>query len=136
MRIRRYKKHNLESQMNVVPYIDVMLVLLIIFMVTAPMFVPGVINLPSVSKSTHVVTKPIQIIIKENGLYQVSFDNMMNNFSNLDMLVSYIKNTLSGKSDTSVVISANKDIKYDIVISVVDRLYMANIKKVALVVKR
>mgnify|MGYP003402239672 FL=1 len=60
---RRIRKNNLQSQMNVVPYIDVMLVLLVIFMVTAPMFTPGVINLPSVGKSSQVDTKPFEINI-------------------------------------------------------------------------
>ena len=60
------------SQMNVVPYIDVMLVLLVIFMVTTPMFSPGVVNLPSVGKAAQVESEPVQVLIDAQGNYSVS----------------------------------------------------------------
>jgi biopolymer transport protein TolR len=133
----RYKKYrrNLESQMNVVPYIDVMLVLLIIFMVTAPMFVPGVINLPSVGKASHINNQPLQIIVKSDDNYQISYNNIENNFVNIISLVSYAQSMIQKNPDLAIVISADKNIAYDKVINVVNKLYMANIKKVALVVK-
>ena len=53
---RRIRRNKLQSQMNVVPYIDVMLVLLVIFMITAPMFTPRVINLPSVGKAHRLLS--------------------------------------------------------------------------------
>ena len=60
------------SQINVVPYIDVMLVLLVIFMVTTPMFSPGVVNLPSVGKAAQVEREPIQVVIDATGQLSVS----------------------------------------------------------------
>ena len=65
MAIRR--RPRLVSQINVVPYIDVMLVLLVIFMVTAPMITPGVINLPSVGNVTNPPAEPVEVQIAANG---------------------------------------------------------------------
>ena len=55
------------AQINVVPMIDVMLVLLVIFMVTAPFINPGQVDLPSVSKTAQTPSQPLEIIIKESG---------------------------------------------------------------------
>ena len=52
------------NEINVVPYIDVMLVLLVIFMVTAPMIQPGSVDLPSVGKSSLPPAAPLEVIIK------------------------------------------------------------------------
>ena len=130
---RRIRKSALINQMNVVPYIDVMLVLLIIFMVTAPMFVPGVINLPSVGKAAQVTQQPIEINITKGGNYSITQNNKTTPIASLDGLVNQVRSLAS--SDTPVVISADKDIEYNNVINVVDKLYAAGIKKVALVVK-
>src|SRR5918911_1244862 len=62
---RRDRK--LMNQINVVPYIDVMLVLLIIFMVTAPMITPGQVELPSVGKTQDTPSQPLEVQIKANG---------------------------------------------------------------------
>lgn len=120
--------------MNVVPYIDVMLVLLVIFMVTAPMFTPGVINLPSVGKSSQVDTKPIEINIDKDGSYSLTQNSKNISFTSVDELVQ--KTVTSASEETPVVISADKTIEYDKVIGIVDKLYSAGIKKVALVVKQ
>ncbi len=131
---RRARRDTLHNQMNVVPYIDVMLVLLVIFMVTAPMFTPGVINLPSVGKAAQVTTKPLEINIDSAGNYTLTQDNKSTSIATLDNLVSQAV-TMS-TPDTPVVIAADKTVQYDKVIAVVDRLYSAGIKKVALVVKQ
>ncbi len=131
---RRARRDTLHNQMNVVPYIDVMLVLLVIFMVTAPMFTPGVINLPSVGKAAQVTTKPLEINIDSAGNYTLTQDNKSTSIATLDSLVSQAV-TMS-TPDTPVVIAADKTVQYDKVIAVVDRLYSAGIKKVALVVKQ
>ena len=134
--MKRYKKRNknIINQMNVVPYIDVMLVLLVIFMVTAPMFVPGVINLPSVGKAARVSVSPIEINIDKNQNFTITQNNKTTSSSGLDDVVIRIKAMLNNP-DTPVVISADKEIRYNDVINVVDRLYASGIKKVALVVK-
>ncbi len=134
--MKRFKRHNktIINQMNVVPYIDVMLVLLVIFMITAPMFVPGVINLPSVGKASHVVNQPIQINIDKNGAYSLTQNNHTINLDNPDAVVRMVNNFKD--PNLSIVISADKDIKYNTVITLIDKLYSNGIKKVALVVKQ
>jgi biopolymer transport protein TolR len=131
---RRTRNNKLNSQMNVVPYIDVMLVLLIIFMVTAPMFTPGVINLPSVGKASQVTQQPVEINIAANGNYTLSQNNTARQVATLGELVA--KTVALATGDTPVVIAADKQVQYDKVIAVVDKLYSAGIKKVALVVKQ
>ncbi len=130
---RKRKVSSLKSEMNVVPYIDVMLVLLIIFMVTAPMFVPAVINLPSVGKASQITSEPIEISITKDGKYSVAQKNQTFQINNISDLVGKVQSLIKG--DTPIVISADKETKYDGVISVVDKLHAAGIKKVALVVK-
>lgn len=120
--------------MNVVPYIDVMLVLLIIFMVTAPMFTPTVINLPSVGRASPIDIKPIEISITKDGKYAVTQNNQAFPIGDITTLVAKVQDLLKDNR-TPVVISADKDAKYDSVIGVVNKLYASGIKKVALVVK-
>ena len=62
------------NEINMVPFIDVMLVLLIIFMVTAPLITPSVINLPSVDKANKQPDKPIEIVIKSDDEVQIKKD--------------------------------------------------------------
>ena len=130
---RRTRHNNLINHMNVVPYIDVMLVLLIIFMVTAPMFVPGVINLPSVGKAAQVTVQPIEINIDKLGRYSIVQNHKTTAITGIDNLITTAKQLATGA--TPIVISADKDIKYDSVINVVDKLYATGVKKIALVVK-
>ena len=131
---RRPRRDTLHNQMNVVPYIDVMLVLLVIFMVTAPMFTPGVINLPTVGKSAQVTSQPLEINIDADGSYTITQNTKSTPVSNLDDLIS--KTVTLANDDTAVVIAADKTVQYDKVINVVDRLYSSGVKKVALVVKQ
>jgi biopolymer transport protein TolR len=60
----------LKNEINVVPYIDVMLVLLVIFMVTAPLITPGVVELPSVGQAASVPLTPLEIQVKQDGSVQ------------------------------------------------------------------
>ncbi|AUR51519.1 ExbD/TolR family protein [Aquella oligotrophica] len=131
---RRIRRDSLHNQMNVVPYIDVMLVLLVIFMVTAPMFTPGVINLPSVGKAAQVTKQPLEININADGSYTMTQDGKTTPVGALNDLIT--KAMSLAKDDTPVVIAADKTVQYDKVISVVDKLYSSGIKKVALVVKQ
>lgn len=137
MKRHKNRNHGLINQMNVVPYIDVMLVLLVIFMITAPMFTPGVINLPKVGKASQITNPPIQISIFKDGKYAISQNKSSSNVSDLNSLINKTKELMDpGMIDTPVVISADKDVHYDNVIQVVDKLYATGIKKVALVVKQ
>lgn len=130
-------KRRAMAQMNVVPYIDVMLVLLVIFMVAAPMMQPGVVNLPQVGKAETAPASPLEITITANGEYSLrdpegkSTDKQLE----LDELVSRIKGKLASHNDRPVVISADKSVRYEKVLQVMDRLQREQIARVGLLVK-
>ncbi len=120
--------------MNVVPYIDVMLVLLVIFMVTAPMFTPGVIDVPSVSRARNVDARPVEVVIEDSAHIIVKTADKSINAGSAEELVDIVKGL--GSPDQAFAISANKDLKYSEVIHVADLLHKAGIKRVALTVKQ
>lgn len=125
------------NEINVVPYIDVMLVLLVIFMVTAPMMNPGQIDLPSVGKSLTPPVSPLEVIIKKDttlALRDHSKGEMESPVSR-DELASVIKRKITKNPEQSVVISADKKVRYEEVIDVMDMLQQQHIKKIGLLTK-
>jgi biopolymer transport protein TolR len=134
-----YKRRHprLMNQINVVPYIDVMLVLLVIFMVTAPLMNPGVIDLPSIGKASAPPALPIEISIRASGaLSFVDRDvSAAERPVNKDELIKLIKNKQAKKPNQPVVISADKDVRYEAVMQVMDLLKQNQVKKVGLLVK-
>lgn len=137
MSYTRRTSHRPLSQINVVPYIDVMLVLLVIFMVTAPMMNPGQIDLPSVGKSLAPPVAPLEVMIKKDSTL-VLRDHAQGGVEkpvSRDELAGLIKQKLAGNPEQSVVISADKKIRYEEVINVMDMLQQQNVKKVGLLTK-
>ena len=125
------------SQINVVPYIDVMLVLLVIFMITAPLMNPGQIDLPSVGKSLAPPVAPLVVVIKKNttlALRDLSKNDREEEVSRAE-LIELLKQKQAQNADQSVVISADKDVRYEEVINVMDVLKQQQIKKVGLLVQ-
>src|SRR6478735_3847810 len=121
----RRKGHRLMSQINVVPYIDVMLVLLVIFMVTAPLITTTVIDLPSVSRSNAPPAVPIEIIIKtkDNILVRDRERNQPEKRVSQDELIKLLKSRQKDKNvDVPVVIAADKTVAYGDVVDVMDLL--------------
>lgn len=120
----RLRKRRVMNQINVVPYIDVTLVLLVIFMVTAPMTNPGVVELPKVGNDMlKPTTAPQVITIQANG--QMSLADKV--YSN-DQLLVQIKQRMQQHPDSSFVISADKSISYEKVISVLELLKKSGAK--------
>ena len=124
------KKRRLMNQINVVPYIDVMLVLLVIFMVTAPMTNPGVVDLPKVGQSLKQQVAPIVISIKKDASTEIKGKKYKK-----DALLAYVKKSLDKNPEQSVVIAADKKVQYQEVISVMDLLKQNAINKVGLLLK-
>ena len=125
------------SQINVVPYIDVMLVLLVIFMITAPLMNPGQIDLPSVGKSLAPPVAPLVVVIKKNttlALRDLSKNDREEEVSRAE-LIELLKQKQAQNADQSVVISADKNVRYEEVINVMDVLKQQQIKKVGLLVQ-
>jgi len=125
------------SQINVVPYIDVMLVLLVIFMVTAPLITTTVIDLPSVSRNSAPPAAPIEILIKDKNLiYMRDRERGQSERKvSLDDLVKHLRAKQKEKPDQPVVISASKELPYGEVVEVMDLLQRNQIKKVGLLAK-
>ncbi|AVL70077.1 MULTISPECIES: protein TolR [Oligella] len=134
---RRQRGSRRKNEINVVPYIDVMLVLLVIFMVTAPMITPGVVNLPSVGQATEVPATPIEIQIAEDGAYSIRLRNAGANFQDIpkEALLDEVKMLLQ-QPDTPVVIAADGKIAYEEVMQVMDTLRANGVTRLALMVNQ
>ena len=135
MSLRRPRK--LMNQINVVPYIDVMLVLLIIFMITAPLVNPGQIELPSVGQSLKPPMAPLEISIKAKGglLLRDLSGNGKAEKVETDELVQAVKEKQANNPEQSVVINADKNVRYEEVLKVMDILQQNNVKKIGLLAK-
>ncbi len=128
------RSRRLKNDINVVPYIDVMLVLLVIFMVTAPMITPGLIELPSVGSAAEITTKPVEVEISEDGSIALRVRDNGANFEkiNAQNLVSEVKARIS--PETPVVIAADGRVPYDTVMKVMDQLRSNGVTRLGLLV--
>ena len=123
------------NEINMVPFIDVMLVLLIIFMVTAPMLTPSSVNVPSVGKGTKVPKTRADVIVEKDGSVRFKADGNERTVP-LQNLGATAKNWLKGQpEDTPVLISADKNVSYDSVMKAMSALQGAGVSRVALAVK-
>ncbi len=127
------------SEINMVPFIDVMLVLLIIFMVTAPLITPSMIALPKVAKAAGQPASPVQIMIGKDEAIQIKLktDSKPSSVSAVaaDIVKLEPKVKASAADATPVVISADKSIKYETVVKVMDNLQKAGVSRVGLSVQ-
>ena len=125
------------NEINVVPYIDVMLVLLVIFMVTAPLMNPGQIDLPSVAKSLAPPLAPLEVIIKKDTTLALRdhANGGMESSVSRDELIAILKARQEKQAEQAVVISADKNVRYEEVIKVMDLLQQQHIQKVGLLTK-
>jgi biopolymer transport protein TolR len=124
------------NAINVVPYIDVMLVLLIIFMITAPLINPGQIDLPSVGQELGASNAPLEVQIKVDGIIIVNDreTGMMREVNRAE-LVRFIKDKLAMVPGQPVVIAADKAVKYEQVMNVMDILQQNQVKRIGLLAK-
>jgi biopolymer transport protein TolR len=123
------------SEINMVPFIDVMLVLLIIFMVTAPLITTGVVDLPSVGKAKQRPEHVIEVVVASDESVKLLLDGKDLDGANLRNLAARVKQAQAGDATTPVVISADKGIKYESVVKVMDTLQRAGVQRVGLSVK-
>jgi biopolymer transport protein TolR len=127
--VSRSRKRRMMNQINVVPYIDVTLVLLVIFMVTAPMTNPGVVDLPKVGQALKQTGAPIVVTIKKDGMTEIDGKTLPR-----DQLLYEVKNLLKAK-ERPVVVAADEKTQYGKVIEVMDLLKQAKVDKVGLLFK-
>ena len=134
-----HKKRGPVHEINVVPYVDVMLVLLVIFMVTAPLVTPAVIDLPMVDKASAPRLVPLEVFVKsDQGIVVRQRDargGVVNEQSlSRAQLPGFIK-SLKNRGDLSVVIGGDKNARYESVLHVMDELRKQGVQKVGLQVK-
>jgi len=133
-RMQRGNGRRLKNEINVVPYIDVMLVLLVIFMVTAPMITPGLIELPSVGRASDVPVEPVEVQIQQDGSLQLRTRKPGEDFRTIanEALVDEVKSRIT--ADTPVVIAADGKVPYEKVMAVMDQLRSNGVTRLGLLV--
>ncbi|NWG30536.1 MAG: ExbD/TolR family protein [Rhodocyclaceae bacterium] len=132
------RPRRLKHEINVVPYIDVMLVLLIIFMVTAPMIQPAAIELPSVGKASAPPVEPLEIIVKADGAIEMrdrALGGATVSVGRME-LAERIKAAQAKHPDQPVLIAGDKNAKYEAVLGVMDELQRAQVVKIGLLVQQ
>ena len=127
-------------EINVVPYIDVMLVLLVIFMVTAPLITPGVIDLPSVGKAGQPKVVPLEIMVKDDAKLIVRERDRAGAIVSeqpvsRSELSRIIKARQAKNPELSVLIAGDKNVRYEAVLNVMDELRKQSVTRVGLQVK-
>ena len=132
------RPRRLVNQINIVPYVDVMLVLLVIFMVTAPLVNPGVIDLPSIGKSSQPPPAPLEVVIRaDQTLMLRERDRGRSDERPVSMtqLIAIVRERQRANPDVPVVIAGDKNVRYEAVLKVMDELQRGNVRRVGLLVK-
>ena len=123
------------NEINMVPFIDVMLVLLIIFMVTAPLITTGVVDLPTVGKSGQRPPRFVELQVGTDEALRIRVDGKDVGRATLASLAAQVKSAQGGEAATPVVIAADRNVKYESVVKAMDVLQRAGIQRVGLSVK-
>ena len=132
----RGKGRRTVNEINMVPFIDVMLVLLIIFMVTAPMLTPGAINVPSAGKSTKPPVQNVaHVLIDKDGSVRLKTPNGEQTITLQELGVAAASWQADQPEDSAVMIQADKTLPYETVVNAMGELQKAGVKRVALGVK-
>ena len=137
---RMHSKRGPMHEINVVPYVDVMLVLLVIFMVTAPLVTPGIVELPSVSRASNAPVAPLEVVIKEDQSLLVRTRDAKGAATEerrvtRGELAKLIAERQRKNPEQPVLIAGDKNVRYEAVLNVMDELQKHQVKKVGLLVK-
>ncbi len=135
-----HRKRGPMHEINVVPYVDVMLVLLVIFMVTAPLVTPGVIDLPTVGKAGQPKLTPLEIIVRDDQKLILRERDAAGQIVNEQpvsraALSQIIKQRRAKNPELAVLIAGDKNVRYEAVLNVMDDLRSQSIARVGLQVK-
>jgi biopolymer transport protein TolR len=124
------------SEINMVPFIDVMLVLLIIFMVTAPLITVHKIDLPNMGNADRQPDQKIEILITKDETLEMKLADRSQRLT-LAEVAAAVQREQAGRapSTSAVVISADRNVKYEIVVRVMDTLQRAGVQRVGLSVQ-
>ncbi|MEF8730429.1 MAG: biopolymer transporter ExbD [Candidatus Accumulibacter meliphilus] len=128
------RPRRLKNEINVVPYIDVMLVLLVIFMVTAPMMTTASIDVPSVAKAAQPPADALQVNIRASGLTLLAPGGSETAVSS-NQLPAAIRAAQAANPELAVVIVGDRSVKYEAVLKVMDELQRNEVKRIGLLVQ-
>jgi len=134
------RQRKLMNQINIVPYVDVMLVLLVIFMVTAPLVNPGLVELPTVAKSSPLPQQvaPLEVLIRRDAtmlLRERTPGAREERQVAMAELLAIVRERQAANPEQPVVISADKDVRYEEVMKVMDQLQRLAVRRVGLMVR-
>lgn len=130
-----HRKRGPMHEINIVPYVDVMLVLLVIFMVTAPLVTPGLIELPSVSKAGQAKLVPLEVFVREDQRLLVrERDPSGRIVSERPVSRADLANVIRDPK-SPILIAADKNVRYEAVLQVMDELRARGVERVGLQVK-
>ena len=134
------RRRGTMHDINIVPYVDVMLVLLVIFMVTAPLVTPAVIDLPSVGKASQPRIVPLEVYVKADQALVVRARDASGAIANERTvsraeLAAVIKEARGKNAELSVLVGGDKAARYESVIQVMEELRKQGVQKVGLQVK-
>ncbi|HEY6864088.1 MAG TPA: ExbD/TolR family protein [Burkholderiales bacterium] len=132
------RPRKLVNQINIVPYVDVMLVLLVIFMVTAPLVNPAAIDLPSVGKSSQPPPAPLEVIIRADQTMMLRERDKGRTDErpvSMQQLIAVVRERQRANPNVPVVIAGDKNVRYEAVLKVMDELQKGNVRRVGLLVK-
>jgi biopolymer transport protein TolR len=120
------------SQINVTPFVDVMLVLLIIFMVTAPMLESGVdVNLPEVAHSPGLPESKEPLVVTVDKTGKITIGKAV--VENPEKLTAVIRETLPNRKDKAVFLEADRDVPYGKVVPVMAAIKKAGVERLGMV---
>jgi biopolymer transport protein TolR len=125
------------AEINVVPYIDVMLVLLIIFMVAAPLINPGQIDLPQAAQKLDPAVAPLEVRVRADGDIAVVDRNRSTDELRVthNQLVEFVRGAQRAHPDQAVVIAGDRSVRYEEVLRVLDLLQQSQVKRVGLLAR-
>ena len=137
MNANRGRGRRAMSEMNVVPYIDVMLVLLIIFMVAAPLINPGQIDLPQVGEKLDPAVAPMEVRVRSNG--ELALVDRTHSPDELRVsraqLLALVRKGQRDHPGQAVVIAGDRKVAYEDVLQVLDLLRRGQVKHVGLLAR-
>ncbi len=125
------------NQINVVPYIDVMLVLLVIFMVTAPLIQVATVDVPTVGKASQAPSDPLQVIVKsDQTLAFRATSNATPRDVSREELISLVAEAQKKNPQQAVVVAGDRNVRYEAVMKVMDDLQKQQVARVGLLVQQ
>ena len=130
-----HRKRGAMHEINVVPYVDVMLVLLVIFMVTAPLVTPGIIDLPSVDKSSAPKLAPLEVVITEDQKLLVRERDASGKIVSERPVARAELGKAVKDPKAPVLVAGDKNVRYEAVLQLMDELRRQGVERIGLQVK-